>query len=77
MQSKLTNQIDNGNPIDHTSMKSNRRNAFNGLALAVIQSTSKAGNILIKVSSPGLKDASVELTTKNLKAPLMTVENLK
>jgi Glycoside hydrolase family 2 C-terminal domain 5 len=29
--------FDNGNPADHTSMKSSMRNAFNGSALAVIQ----------------------------------------
>ena len=30
--------LDNGNPVDHTSMKSDNRNTFNGLVLAVVQS---------------------------------------
>ena len=38
---------DNGNPQDKTQMKSKQRNAFNGLALAVIQSTEKGGNITV------------------------------
>jgi beta-galactosidase len=54
--------LDNGNPRDHTSMKSSTRQAFNGLALAVIQAGSQAGKINVKVSSPGLKDSSIEIT---------------
>ena len=41
---------DNGNPSDKTQMKSKKRSAFNGLALAVIQSTEKGGNIRLSAS---------------------------
>ena len=33
--------LDNGNPADHTSMKSDSRNTFKGLALAVVQPNNK------------------------------------
>jgi beta-galactosidase len=56
--------LDNGNPVDHTSMKSNRRNTFNGLALAVVQSTSKAGKIRVRTSASPLKNASIEISAK-------------
>ncbi len=53
--------FDNGNPQDHRSMKSNLRSTFNGLALAIIQSSDKAGGIIIKATSPGLKDGSITI----------------
>ena len=46
---------DNGNPQDKTQMKSKLRNAFNGLALAVVQSTEKSGSIRLTAVSEGLK----------------------
>ena len=55
--------FDNGNPQDHTSMKSNERKTFNGLALAIVQSNQKPGEIVVKASSPGLKDAQVIIRT--------------
>jgi beta-galactosidase len=54
---------DNGNPLDKTRMKSNQRSAFNGLALAVIQSTEKSGNIHLTAVSPGLKYAVFQIVT--------------
>ena len=54
---------DNGNPLDKTRMKSNKRTAFNGLALAVIQSTEKSGSIHLTAVSPGLKDAVYKIVT--------------
>jgi beta-galactosidase len=54
---------DNGNPQDKTQMKSNQRNAYNGLALAVIQSTEKSGNIRLIASSAGLKDAVLQIVS--------------
>jgi beta-galactosidase len=52
---------DNGNPMDKTQMKSKQRNAFNGMALAVIQSTEKSGNIRITAISANLKDAVLQV----------------
>ena len=54
---------DNGNPQDKTQMKSKQRNAYNGLALAVIQSTEKSGSIRITAVSEGLKDAILQVAT--------------
>jgi len=53
--------VDNGNPQDHNSYKINQRNAFNGLCLAIIQSTRKPGKIKLIVKSDGLKEAFVEI----------------
>jgi beta-galactosidase len=55
---------DNGNPSDKTQMKSKQRSTFNGLALAVIQSTEKAGNIHITAVSQGLKDAVIQVVSQ-------------
>jgi beta-galactosidase len=59
--------FDNGNPWDHTNMKSWVRKAFNGMALAIVQSTDKAGTIRIKAESASLKDGSMEISTSFLK----------
>ncbi len=53
--------IDNGDPRDHDSYKSDRRKAFNGLCLAVIQSSDKPEKMILTVKSEGLKDASIEI----------------
>ena len=57
---------DNGNPMDKTQMKSKQRNAFNGLALAVIQSTEKSGNIRITAVSASLKDAVLQVFSNKM-----------
>ncbi len=53
--------VDNGNPIDHDSFKADYRKAFNGLCLAIVQSTNKPGKIKLIAKSAGLKDASIEI----------------
>ena len=55
--------VGNGNPFDHEPHKASQRKAFNGLCLAVIQSTRKAGEIHIKATSEGLKDATLTIKT--------------
>jgi beta-galactosidase len=69
--------LDNSNPFDHTSMKSDHRNTFNGLALAVVQSNNKTGTIRVRTNSSSLKNASVEITTKKPNVAIATVESLK
>ena len=54
---------DNGNPQDKTQMKSKQRAAYNGLALAVVQSTEKSGNIHLTAVSEGLKDAVLQVVS--------------
>jgi len=68
--------LDNGNPSDHTSMKSGERKTFNGLALAVVQTGKQPGSILVQVSSPSLKEASVEITSVMTEPVFLPVEAL-
>jgi beta-galactosidase len=56
--------VDSGNPGSHEDYRSNRRKAFNGLCLAIIQSTAKPGSVRITASSPGLNPASAVFVTK-------------
>ena len=37
------------------------RRAFNGLCMAIVQSTTQAGQIVLKASSPGLAAARVKI----------------
>ena len=72
--------LDNGDPMDHTPMKSNRRNVFHGLALGVIQSMAQpsgrssaqpsgrfsaaSGVIRVQANSPGIAGAAIEIRTQ-------------
>ena len=47
-------------------MKSKQRNAYNGLALVVIQSTEKGGNIRLTTVSKALKDAVLQVVSAKL-----------
>jgi beta-galactosidase len=69
--------LDNGHPLDITPMKENQRKTFNGLALAVIQSAEKTGDIQVEVSAPNLKTASAKIKTQNVRQPRQTIEDLK
>jgi beta-galactosidase len=68
---------DNGNPQDKTPMKSKQRTTFNGLALAVIRSTEKCGNIRLTAVSEKLKDGVLQITSVQPDKPTMTIESLK
>ena len=56
--------VDNGNSQSHDSYKANRCKAFNGLCLAVVQTTAKAGSIRIAASSANLQAAAVTLGSR-------------
>jgi beta-galactosidase len=56
--------LDNGYLASHEDFKGSRKKAFNGLCLAIVQSTAKPGRIQLTATSPGLKSASVAVTTK-------------
>jgi beta-galactosidase len=56
--------LDNGNLASHEDFKGSRGKAFNGLCLAIVQSTAKPGRIQLTAASPGLKSSSVAITTK-------------
>lgn len=53
--------LSSGDPGSHESEKSNCARAFNGLCLAIVQSTVQQGEIRVTASSPGLASASVKL----------------
>ncbi len=55
---------DNGNLQDTSNFKSRARNAFNGLALAVVQTTRDAGRIHIVIHANGLKDGIIDIDSK-------------
>ena len=54
---------DNGYQADIVSLKSPNRKCWKGLALAIIQSTEKKGNITLMATSPGISSASVTIRT--------------
>ncbi|MGZ3778529.1 MAG: DUF4982 domain-containing protein, partial [Mucilaginibacter sp.] len=55
---------DNGCETDHDSFQTKNRHAFNGLALAILQSNGKAGSITLTASSKGLPDTTVVISSK-------------
>ena len=56
---------DNGYQADTVSLKNNNRNCWKGMALAIVQSNGKKGNITLKASSPGIQTAIISLSTGN------------
>jgi beta-galactosidase len=53
--------VDNGDPTSHEDYKASQRKAFNGLALALVQTTSQPGEIRVKVTADGLRGAAIVL----------------
>lgn len=56
--------LGNGDPACHEPDKGSRRRAFNGLCLAIVQSSRTPGAITIQADSPGLKTASALIETR-------------
>jgi beta-galactosidase len=56
--------VGNGDPTCHEPDKGNQRSAFNGLCLAIIQSSRTPGAVAIQADSPGLKSASTVIETR-------------
>jgi beta-galactosidase len=56
--------VDNGLQTSHESFKADNRKAFNGLCLAVVQSTDIPGNITLTASSEGLEEAKIVIRSK-------------
>jgi beta-galactosidase len=56
--------LDNGDPQSHEGYKAARRKAFNGLCLAIVQSTAKSGRIQVTASSPSLQSANITISTR-------------
>ena len=56
--------VDNGLQTSNESFKADNRKAFNGLCLAVIQSTEKAGRIILRATSEGMKEVTIIIDSK-------------
>ncbi len=54
--------VGNGNPSSHEPDKADKRSAFNGLAMVIIQAAKKPGVIKLTAESPRLEKAVVEIT---------------
>ncbi|CAL1517936.1 sugar-binding domain-containing protein [Chitinophaga sp. MM2321] len=56
--------IENSNPTDTSDYKGNHHHAFRGKLKVYIQALDKPGKAVVTISSPGLKDAVVDLMIK-------------
>lgn len=56
--------VDNGDPTSHESFRGNKRHAFHGLVLAVVQTKNKRGKIEIEATAEGLEAAKVSIMVK-------------
>jgi beta-galactosidase len=56
--------VGNGDPSCHEPDKGKQRSAFNGLCLAIIQSSRTPGTIAIQADSPGLKSAAAAIEAR-------------
>jgi len=57
--------VGNGNPTSHEPQKANHIRAFNGLCLAVVQSTTTPGDITFTASSDGLGSDTIVLKSSS------------
>ncbi len=56
---------DNGDATSFESFQSSERNAFNGLAIAIVRAKpGQTGTIKLTAKSNGLKEASVKITSR-------------
>jgi beta-galactosidase len=51
--------VDSGDPTSHESFKGDRHTALNGLALAIIQSNERKGNITLTATADGLASSTI------------------
>jgi beta-galactosidase len=56
--------VDNGNQISHQSFKARQRDAFHGMALAIIQAKRRSGQIVLRATAENLAPASVVLNAR-------------
>lgn len=67
--------MDSGDPASYENYKSNHRRAFHGLALAIVQSTGKPGQIQVKATSVSLKAASATVATKTVPTKAIALDH--
>jgi beta-galactosidase len=58
--------VGNGDPSSHESDRANKRRAFNGLCMAIIQSSKQPGDIVVEASAAGLQGTSATIRTSVL-----------
>ncbi len=56
--------VGNGDASSHEPDKASKRRAYHGLCMVFVQSTFKAGMIRLTASAPGLKSATITLTSR-------------
>jgi beta-galactosidase len=54
--------VGNGDPACHEPDRSDTRHAFNGWAMGLIQAKNRAGKVVVTISSPGLRSATVVIS---------------
>jgi beta-galactosidase len=55
--------VGNGDPVSHEPDKAERRRAFNGLCMALVQTQRSSGEIVVEASSPDLSPARARLVS--------------
>jgi beta-galactosidase len=55
--------VGNGDPSSHEADRTNVRSAFNGLCMALVQTTKEPGTATVTAAAPGLSSASISLAT--------------
>ena len=53
--------VGNGDPSSHEADKTNKRHAFNGHCMVIVQAGTKPGPFIVKATSPGLTSASATI----------------
>ncbi|MCC6861546.1 MAG: DUF4982 domain-containing protein [Bryobacterales bacterium] len=56
--------LDNGDMGSHEDYQGKTRKAYNGMCLAIVQATAKAGQISVRATSAGLKGAEVAVVSR-------------
>lgn len=56
--------VDSGDPISHEPFKADKHTAMNGLALAILQSNGKKGNIQLTATAEGLQSSTISVEAK-------------
>jgi beta-galactosidase len=57
--------VGNGDPTSHEPDRASVRHAFHGLCLGIAQASNRPGTVLVSVSSPGLRSASIRLNVQS------------
>ena len=68
--------VDNGQPDSHEPYKADSRRAFNGLALVLVQSNGRPGQITLLASSPSLASSQLILRSNLAHCPTARLRSL-